>query len=102
MIWIALVLGIVWGVGVGIFLERNRRTGELSPHEAWENGCQHGVRLAHGVLQRYRKPWINYGEERGWDLARQQLTGAVAELLPETHPGETNPTPIQARSGGVS
>lgn len=81
---------------------REHRWAATTPEEAWDNGLQHGLRLAHTAVTTYPKPWINFGEERGWDLARHQLTEVLASYLEETHPNETNPTATQAAKRGVS
>lgn len=95
-----LPLGVILGVALGILiLHGGTRT---TPEEAWDNGCQHGLRLALEVVTGYRKPWITLGEERGWDLARNQLTVALSDLIRDTLPNESNTTAGQASSGGVS
>jgi hypothetical protein len=100
---VILGVAIVLAIGLGGWIERIRHRGAgTTPEEAWDNGCQHGLRLAHKIVAEYPKPWINFGEERGWDLARNQLTSELSTLLGETLPNETNGTAIQAANGGVS
>jgi hypothetical protein len=98
-----IILGVLAGLWAGRAVERgDRARAGTTPEEAWDNGCQHGLREAHKIVSTYPKPWINFGEERGWDLARNQLTDELAHLLGESHPNESNDTAIQAANGGVS
>jgi hypothetical protein len=60
-------------------------------YEAWDNGCQHGIDLAHRAVAGYRKPWITLTQEQGWDLARTQLLAAIDEL--RTPDPAQEPTP---------
>lgn len=96
--WTALATAIGVLVGRGI----DRRDAGAETSAAWDNGFLHGVRIAHGAVLNYRKPWITLGEERGWDLARGQLTSELFHLLDEALPNETNPTARQASVRGVS
>lgn len=83
MIWV--VLGLLWlvlattgGVLVGRSVVRAER--EAIRAEAWDHGFTHGIGLAHETVATYPKPWITMGEERGWELAREQLRLALADL----------------------
>lgn len=103
------VLSLVLGIAVGYRLThvRTERADAATFEEAWDNGFQHGMRTAHQTVAGYPKPWITLSEERGWDLARDQLVQALAdelgdELGPQTHPNVTSETQIQASWNGVS
>jgi hypothetical protein len=83
MIWV--LLGLLWlalaGAGallLGRIVARAER--EEIRAEAWDHGFTHGVGLAHQTVATYPKPWITMGEERGWELAREQLRLALSEL----------------------
>lgn len=76
--------------------------GATTPEQAWDSGWQHAMTEAHRVVTHLPKPWITYGEERGYDLARTQLADALAATLETTHPNVTHDNPGQASCGGVS
>lgn len=75
LIWAALATIAALGLGKAIRLREEGR------EAAWDNGCQHGLRLAHHTVASFPKPWITFGEERGWDMAREQLRSSLAELI---------------------
>lgn len=85
MTWV-LALLLVWAVlsTVGMLgLAKAIRARADSREEAWDNGCQHGLRLAHHTIATAPKPWITLSEEQGWDMAREQVRVAVAALIEE-------------------
>jgi hypothetical protein len=102
VIGLALTIAVVAVLAYAAGRWAHRTTDGLDPHEAWDNGFQHGVRTAHHLVRTYPKPYINFGEERGWDLARHQLTSELGHLLAEALPDETHPTATGAAARGVS
>lgn len=71
---LALAGGIVLGRSI------DRRDALAAAGQAWDNGFCHGIDTAHATVAGYRKPWITYSEELGWDLARESLAAALDQL----------------------
>lgn len=85
MNWVAALL-LLWAslsTVAAIGLGKALRLRDESREAAWDNGCQHGLRLAHHTVASHPKPWITYGEERGWEMAREQLRLELAKLIEE-------------------
>lgn len=74
---LALAGGIVLGRSI------DRRDALAAAGQAWDNGFCHGIDTAHTAVLSYRKPWITYSEELGWDLARDQLAAELDRLRPD-------------------
>lgn len=88
-----LLAWVLASVGAGLVLGRvlARRNVEGVRAAAWDGGFSHALGLAHHTVAIYPKPWITLGEERGWDMAREQLRIALADLI-EPDPAIDPPT----------
>lgn len=77
-----LLCCLLWFGMPGLRAMRETATGAtpVTPEEAWDNGCRHGLDIAWRTVATYPKPYITAYEERGWLLARRQLAEAVDDV----------------------
>lgn len=88
-----LLVADVFLFGCAGLLPAGSATGTaVTPEEAWDNGCQHGLRIALTTVQRTQAPYVTMSEERGWHMAHRQLTAVLAQLVTDAD-DDTAPVP---------